>query len=97
MKGLAVWRLFAMIETEMHERRTIVAFVERRIKNNFLITILVVNFQILNLRDEGPTPGWDDPAVLARPGPRARPGRFAAAVNDGAARRRLRPCPLAQL
>ena len=59
--------------------------------------ILVVNFQILNLRDEGPTPGWDDPAVLARPGPRARPGRFAAAVNDGAARRRLRPCPLAQL
>ena len=41
--------------------------------------------------DEGPTPGWDDSAVLARPRPRARPGRFAVAVTDGAARPQLRP------
>ena len=52
---------------------------------------------MLNLQDEGPTPGWDDPAVLARPRPRARLNKFAVAVTKGAARPRLRPRPLAQL
>ena len=51
----------------------------------------------MNLHDEGPTPGWDDPAVLAGPHSRFRPGRFAVAVTDSAARPRLRPRPLAQL
>ena len=65
--------------------------------NKLVKNVLVVYFEILSIHDEGPNRGWDDPAVLARPRPHARPGRVAVAVTDGAARLRLRPRPLAQL
>ena len=72
------------------------------LKNSFLIncslTILVIYFEGFNLYEEGPTPGWDDPALLVRrPRPRVRPGRLAVSATDGAARPRPRPRPLAQL
>ena len=71
------------------------------------ILYLVINFETLNLLDEGPTPGWDDPAVLARPRPgpglagrhhsrRRRPVRFAHPRRQHArdpARRRMQERP----
>ena len=71
--------------------------VKKQFFNTLVKSILVIYSEISNLHDEGLTPSWDDPAVLARPRRRARPGRFAVAVTDSAASPRLRPRPLAQL